>query len=57
MDQPLKLVKRLKDKNCRINYNYDKQLRDRHEDVKYDIKNIKCGGGVKNVELSECVWN
>ena len=24
----------LKDKNCKINYNYNEQLRDRHEDVK-----------------------
>lgn len=31
---------RLKDKNCKISYNYNKQRRDRHEDV-----NSKCGGG------------
>ena len=41
----MKLVQRFKDKNCQINYDSNKQLRDRHEDVKYDIKNIKhCGG-------------
>ena len=32
------LVYRLKDKNCKIKYNYHKQFRDRHEDVKYDVK-------------------
>ena len=38
IDQPLKLVQNLKDKNCKINYNYNKQLKDRHEDVMYTYK-------------------
>ena len=28
-------------------YNYNEQLRGTHNDVKYDIKNIKCGVGSK----------
>lgn len=39
------LVYRLKDKNCKIKYNYHKQFRDRHEDVKYDVINEKIEGG------------
>ena len=34
-----------KSKNCQMNYNYNKQLRDKHEDVKYDSENKKCGRG------------
>ena len=34
-----------KDKNCKSNYNYNKQLSDKHEDVKFDIKNTKRRGG------------
>ena len=34
MDQPLKSVQRLKDKNCKINYKYNKKLRNRCENVK-----------------------
>ena len=44
MDQPLKLVRRLQDKNCKINYNYNKQLRNIHKDVKYEPKHKTCGG-------------
>ena len=28
-----------------MNYNYNKQLRGKHEYVKYDIKNTICKGG------------
>ena len=29
---------------------------DKHEDIKYDIKNTQCGGGdFQNVDLLECV--
>ena len=43
----------LKDKNYKINYNYNKQI---HEDVKYSIKNIKQDGReIKGVEFLECV--
>ena len=46
---------RLKEKTHKSNYKYSKQLRDNHEDVKYDIKN--CGWvGKKSVDLLECVW-
>ena len=31
-------------KNYKINYNYSKQLWNKHEDVKYDIKNTKHAG-------------
>lgn len=56
IDQPLKLVQNLKDKNCKINYNYNKQLKDRHEDVMYNLQSIKCGRGrEKNIELLEWV--
>ena len=47
---------KIKRQNCKIIYNYNKQLRDKHEDVKYDIKNKMWGMGVKNVYLLECVW-
>ena len=30
-DKPLKLVSRLKDKNCKINYNCNQQLKDTHK--------------------------
>lgn len=33
----------LKSKICKINYNYFKQLRDRHEYAKYDIEDTKLG--------------
>lgn len=29
---------RLKDKNCKSNYDHSKHLRDEYEDAKYDIK-------------------
>ena len=32
-------------KKCNSKYKYNKQLRDKREDAKYDIKNTKCGGG------------
>ena len=38
-----------------MNYNYNKQLRDKHEDVKYGIKNTKSWERGKNVDLLECV--
>ena len=38
MNQP-PLLERLKDKNCKVSYNYKEQSRDGHEDVKYDIEN------------------
>ena len=44
---------RLKNKNCKINYNYNKQLKNKHKDVKYDIKNTKCGREIKNVDILE----
>ena len=28
---------------CKSKYNYNKQERDKHKDVKYDIKTTKCG--------------
>ena len=34
----------LKAKNCKSNYNYNKQLRNKHEDIQYDFENTKCGG-------------
>ena len=34
MDQPLKRVQRLKDKNGKISYKYNKRLRNRYENVK-----------------------
>ena len=37
----------LKDKSRKINYGYNKQLRDTHRDIKYDIKTIKHGGESK----------
>ena len=30
---------------CENNDNYNEQQKDKHEDVKEDIKTIKCGGG------------
>ena len=45
-DQPLKCYyDNYKTKNCKSNYNYNKQWKNRHEDVNYDIKNIRCWGG------------
>ena len=35
---------RLKEKK-NVKTTVPEQLRDKHEDVKYDIKNTKCGGG------------
>ena len=50
-----KLVGRLKDKH-NIIYIYNKQLRDRHENVKHDIKNTKGRTGiVKNLALLQYV--
>ena len=43
--QSLKLVWKFKDKNYGVNHNYNRQLRDMHEDVKYDIKETKCWEG------------
>ena len=43
VDQSLELEWRLKHKNCKINYNYNKYLRDMKEDVKYDLKNVNDG--------------
>lgn len=43
VDQTLKLEWRLKHKNCKVNYNYNKYLMDRKEDVKYDLKNANDG--------------
>ena len=36
---------KVKRQKCKINCNYNKQVRDRHEDVKYYIKNTKHGVG------------
>lgn len=54
-----KLIQILKDKNYKMNYNYDKQLRNTHKDVKYDHKHKIWQGawGLKNVELLEYVVN
>ena len=50
-------MQRLKEKKYEIKYNYNKQLRDKYEDVKYDIKNTNIGGReLKHVDLLECVW-
>ena len=38
VDQPLKPVQGIKDKNCNINYIHNKQLCHTHKDVKYDTK-------------------
>ena len=38
VNQPLKLVQKLKDNNCKVNYNYNTQLKDTYKDVKYDTK-------------------
>ena len=35
-------------KNCKSNYNYNKQLRKKHGDIKYDIKNMKILGGERS---------
>ena len=43
VDQSLELEWRLKHKNCKINYNYNKYLRDMKEDVKYDLTNVNDG--------------
>lgn len=43
----LSLLWRLKDKDSKNNYNYHNLLRDKQgKKCKWDIKNIKCGGGV-----------
>ena len=57
-DQSLKQasMKIIRQKNYKSNNNYNKQLRDYHEDVKYNIKNTKCGvGESKYVDFLECV--
>ena len=43
------------EKNYKINSTYDKQLGDRLEDGKEDIKNRKYGGGHKTVDLLELI--
>ena len=49
-------MKIIRQKNYKSNNNYNKQLRDYHEDVKYNIKNTKCGvGESKYVDFLECV--
>ena len=57
VDQPLiKLVGRLKNKICKIIYIHNKCLRNiQQKDVKPDVININCEGGVKNTGLLECV--
>ena len=47
MDQPLKLTStkiKSQKKIVKSNYNYNKQWRDKHEDMKYDIKTQKHDG-------------
>ena len=46
------MVLRLKDKNYKTNYNYKKQLRGKHEDVKYDKKAQNVGEGGKKCVFS-----
>lgn len=41
LDKP---VCRLKTKYWKSSYNYNKQYRDKHEDLKYDIKTQNVGG-------------
>ena len=51
VDQPpITLVEILNNKGWKIIYIHNKKLRDTQKDVRYDIKNIKRDGGVKNVE-------
>ena len=42
VDQSLKLIQMWRDKNNKINHNYNKKFRDTHKDAKYDtkIKNV-----------------
>ena len=35
----------IQSKNCESDYNLNEQRKDKHEDVKEDIKIIKCGRG------------
>lgn len=37
----------MKDKSYKINYNYNKQLRDMNKYIKYDIKTQNVEGGLK----------
>ena len=53
VDQPLNLVQR--QKHCKINYNYNKQLMAKHENVKYDIKNMKQGTSLVVQWLRLCI--
>lgn len=48
---------KIKDKNCKSNYDHSKHLRDEYEDAKYDIKNTKYGDRVKNVDLFRMCLN
>ena len=41
------LVHRLKEKNCKNNYKYNKQLRDKHEDANMTSKTQNVGEGSK----------
>ena len=46
------MVLRLKDRNYKTKYNYKKQLRGKHEDVKYDKKAQNVGEGSKKCVFS-----
>lgn len=57
MNQPFKNpIWRLKGKSSKINYNYNNQSGGiQNKIMKYDIKSIKCRGGIKNVVVLECI--
>lgn len=38
-------------RNCKTYYNYNKQIRNRYEYVKYGIRNAKHGEEIKTVDL------
>ena len=44
-----------KGKKCKSNYNYNKQLRDKHEDVTMTSKTQNVGERNKKVDLLKCV--
>lgn len=58
-DQSLKQasMKIIRQKNYKSNNNYNKQLRDYHEDVKYNIKNKMWGRGVKICRFFRVCFN